>query len=601
MTIASTTAARTTGAFLLAGLTAVAWILGHGGAPVAATMELPASSAAYGFAFTEVSRECGVDFVHRAPTFDSKIENVMPDIASMGASVSVADVNEDGWPDLYFTNSAFGEKNALFINRKDGTFVDRAPEAAIADLNRPGEGVSMGSIWGDIDNDGHEDLYVYKYGYPQLFRSNGPAEGGVPTFTDITAAAGVRNWINANTACWIDYDRDGLLDLFTGGYFRESTDLWHLKDTRFRQESMDFANNGGRKYLYKNMGNGRFKDVTGEMGVQSTRWLLAVSSADFNGDGWPDLYLANDYGVEILFLNDEGKKFREAKNAGLSETSKSGMCVAIGDCANTGNLDVYVSNITKAGFMAQGNNLRVNRLKRSARFDNMAHGDTADCGWAWGSQFADFNHDGYQDLIVVNGYISASREHDYWYDMARVAGGAGNLIEDSANWAPFGDKSLSGYERSRLLLNDGQGDFTDVAPRVGITDLLDGRGVAVADLFRRGALDIIVANQKDRVLIYKNHVDPARHWVQFQLKATRSNRSAINASVLLEWTADGLRHCQRRIVDGGCGFASQNERKIHFGLGAGARDLQATVRWPSGAEQVVRDLAPDRVHEITEP
>ena len=148
---------------------------------------------------------------------------------------------------------------------------------------------------------------------------------------------------------------------------------------------------------------------------------------------------------------------------------------------------MFVTNIYKAGYSPQGNNLRVNKLASDGRFANMAEGDVADCGWAWGSQFADLNNDGALDLFVVNGFVSADPKADYWYDMARVASGVGDVIADAKNWAPMEGRSFSGYERSRVLLNDGQGAFTDVAEAVGVTDLLDGRAVAVADLFHRGA------------------------------------------------------------------------------------------------------------------
>ncbi|MFN0206889.1 MAG: CRTAC1 family protein [Planctomycetota bacterium] len=594
--------ARAAVTVLFVGLIAASWALGNGSR--GSLFKNTGDPGSFGFVFREISKEAGVDFVHRAPVFDKIIENVMPDIASMGAAVAVCDPNGDGWPDLYITNSEFGAPNALYINQsgvnqETAKFIDIAKEAGVADLNKPGEGASMGSIWGDFDNDGLEDVFIYKYGHTQLFKNQGAA-GGSLRFVDITKEAGVRRWMNSNTACWIDYNRDGLIDLYVAGYFRDEVDLWNLKSTKFRQESMEFANNGGHNYLYKNLGGGKFADVTAEAGVDTTRWTLAVAAADFNNDGWPDLYLANDFGSELLFLNQEGKRFEAALDAGLSATSKSGMAVTVGDCNNTGNFDVYVTNITKGGFLAQGNNLRMNKLLRTGRFTNVANGDVADCGWAWGAQFGDFNNDGAMDLFVANGYISASRERDYWYDMSRVGSGAGDLIEDSAHWAPFGDKSLSGYERSRVLVNDGIGGFVDAATAAGVNDLLDGRAVVLADLFRTGSLDIIVANQKDRLLIYKNNVDAARQWIQIKLEATKSNRSAIGASVLLEWESGGEKKMQRQQIDGGGGFSSQNEKKLHFGLGANVINIRATVRWPSGVEQRVDNLTPRQIHTIRE-
>lgn len=543
------------------------------------------------FRFHEVARASGIDFLHRGPVLDPRLENIAPHVAGVGASVSVTDVNNDGWPDLYLTSSRFGYPNALYLNQQDGTFRDVAREAGVADLNRAGEGASMGSVWGDYDNDGFEDLLVHKWGYPQLLRNLGNLR-----FQDVTEAAGLRHWINSNSAVWLDFDRDGSLDLYLGAYFRSEVDLWNLRTTRIMHNSFEFATNGGKNRLYRNLGGGRFEDVTDATGVGSTRWTLAAASADFNEDGWPDLYLANDYGPEELFLNQAGRSFALTR-AGLSDDSKSGMSVSLGDLYNRGRLDVFVTNISERGYLFQGNNLRLNLLGEVGRFRNIAEGVVADAGWAWGAQFGDLNNDGWTDLFVVNGFISASRERDYWYGMSKIAGAKGNIFEDARNWPAIGDASLSGYERSRVLLNRAQEGLVDVAAAVGVTDEYDGRAVALADLFNRGVLDAIVANQNGPVLVYRNSVTPRRHWIAFRLVGTRSNRSAIGAEVTVELGAMK----QRKVVDGGAGFSSQNDRRVHFGLGAEARVRRVVIRWPSGQEQVLTDLLADRLHVIAEP
>jgi hypothetical protein len=541
----------------------------------------------------EVAHASGIDFVHQSPTLDPKVQHIAAHIAALGACVSVTDVNNDNWPDLYFTTSRFGAPNALYLNQKDGTFRDVAPEAGVASLNRPGDGVSMGAVWGDYDNDGNEDLFVYKWGYLQLLHNLGNG-----AFADVTEQAGLRRWMNSNGALWLDFDRDGLLDLYVTGYFRSDIDFWHLRTTRIMQHSWEFATNGGKNLLFKNMGNGRFADVTDSLGVGSTRWTLAAAAADFNDDGWPDLYLANDYGPEELFLNHEGKRFELAR-AGLEDDSKSGMAVALGDVYNRGELDAFVTNISEKGFLFQGNNLRLNFLKQLGRFDEVASGVVADAGWAWGAQFGDLNNDGLLDLFVANGFISADSTREYWYAMSKIAGAQGNIFEDAKNWPPIGGASLSGYERSRVLLNTGgsagSGRFVDVAQQAGVTDLLDGRGVAMADLFNRGSLDVIVANEKGRALLYKNVASPS-HWLELKLIGTRSNRSAIGAEVTVELGTAR----QRQGVDGGMGFCSQNDRRLHFGLGA-ERLGRVTIRWPSGSEQVLDGLAIDELHVIIEP
>src|SRR6267378_3432262 len=538
---------------------------------------------------TEVAHQSGIDFVHQPATLDPKLAHITPHVAALGACVSVSDVNNDNWPDLYFTTSRFGAANALYLNQRDGTFRDVAAEAGVASLNRAGEGVSMGAVWGDYDNDGFEDLFVYKWGYPQLLHNLGNGR-----FEDVTAQSGLRRWMNSNGAVWLDFDRDGLLDLYITGYFRSDIDFWHLRSTRIMQQSWEFASNGGKNLLFKNLGNGRFADVTDSMGVGSTRWTLAAAAADFNDDGWPDLYLANDYGPEELFLNREGKRFELAR-AGLEDDSKSGMAVAIGDVYNRGEHDVFVTNISEKGFLFQGNNLRLNFLKQLGRFDEVATGVVADAGWAWGAQFGDLNNDGMLDLVVANGFISADSGRDYWYAMSKIAGAQGNIFEDAKNWPPIGSASLSGYERSRVLLNRGQAGFVDVAEEAGVTDRLDGRAVATADLFNRGLLDVVIANEKGRALLYRNTANPA-HWVELKLVGTRSNRSAIGAEVTVE-IGPGR---QRQVVDGGSGFCSQNDRRLHFGLGD-QRLGRVTIRWPSGETQELNGLAIDQIHVITEP
>ena len=280
--------------------------------------------------FKELSEEAGIDFRHKEAKFDAQLDPIMPQIAGLGAALSITDVDQDGWADFYVTNSADGAPNALYRNQRDGTFRDIAKEAGIADCNKTGVGASMGSIWADIDNDGWEDVFIFKYGYPQLFHHEGLDASGIPHFKDITESSGLHRWLNSNAATWIDYDRDGLVDLVVAGYFPDDVDLWHLKTTKIMQDSMEFSKNGGSHLLFKNLGNGKFQDVTAESGLAGVRWTLAVSSADFNDDGFPDLFFANDYGTEQLYFNDGGKRFVEATNVGLNLTSKSGMSVAAG-------------------------------------------------------------------------------------------------------------------------------------------------------------------------------------------------------------------------------------------------------------------------------
>jgi hypothetical protein len=273
------------------------------------------------------------------------------------------------------------------------------------------------------------------------------------------------------------------------------------------------------------------------------------------------------------------------------------MSVTLGDAFNRGRLDAYVTNISERGYIFQNNNLRVNDLRESRRFRNVAEGAVADAGWAWGAQFGDFNNDGANELFVANGFISADKGKSYWYAMSKIAGANGALFEDASSWPAFGNASLSGYEPSRVYLNRGVAGWIDVASTVGATDLYDGRAVALADLSNRGAVDVVVANQNQPAILYRDFPDSANHWIGLHLVGTRSNRSAIGAEVLLE-TGDVR---QRRVVDGGSGFASQNDRRLHFGLGSHEWVDRLVISWPSGTRQVVTRPAIDRILTVTEP
>jgi len=587
-------------ALFLVALLATPLVIRHMSARAITPLGIQEAKAAalenYGFYFEEVSHQAGIDFVHRAPTLDPKLAPIMPEVASMGAAVSIVDFDNDGWPDIYVTNSAEGSRNALYRNQHDGTFKDVAAEMGVADVNRPGTGVSMGAVWGDFDNDGYEDLLLIKWGRPELFHRI-PGGG----FERVTEQAGLPAWINANTAIWFDYDGDGLLDLFIGGYFAEDIDLWHLTTTRIMPDSFEYATNGGRKWLFHNLGNGRFEEVSAKMGIESHRWALAAAAADLRGSGHPDLFIANDYGISELYVND-GHRFREVgKESGVGFAPKSGMNVAFGDILNQGRYSVYVSNISEDGILIQGNNLWVPKESRgdsAIAFDNLARDFGVELGgWSFGAQFADFNNDGTLDLYLTNGYISADRKRSYWYDFSKVAGGNSTIIADAKNWPAFDGRSLAGYQQKHVWLNDGAGKFVDVAQQVGVTDTYDGRAVAVADLWNRGVLDVVVANQNGPLLIYKNVSTPSSDWIEFALEGTRSNRSAIGAEVSLYWNHQK----QVQQVSGGSGFAAQNDRRLHFGLGKHAVVDKAVIRWPSGAVQTIDKPAPGRLNKLKEP
>jgi hypothetical protein len=366
-------------------------------------------------------------------------------------------------------------------------------------------------------------------------------------------------------------------------------------------DSFEYAKNGGRKYLFHNLGNGKFEEVSAKVGINSNRWALAAAAADLRGTGHPDLFVANDYGVSELYFND-GAKFREVgQQTGVGFAPKSGMNAAFGDILNQGRYAVYVSNISEDGILIQGNNLWMPKdgtAGNAIRYENLARDFGVELGgWSFGAQFGDLNNDGTLDLYLVNGYISLDHSRSYWYDFSKVAGGNSTIIGDATNWPAFEGRSLSGYQTKRVWLNDGAGKFIDVAQSVGVTDTYDGRSVALADLWNRGVLDVVVANQKGPLLLYKNTVTPENEWIEFQLEGVKSNRSAIGAEVTLFFNGQK----QVQTVSGGSGFSAQNDRRLHFGLGKNPRVEKAVIRWPSGKVQTIESPAVHQLLSIKEP
>jgi hypothetical protein len=565
------------------------------------TLDPKTALARYGFALTEVSRQAGVAVTHHTPQLDPRFAPILNRVADMGASVAVADFDRDGFQDFYVTDSGENRPNHLFRNNHDGTFTDVAAAMGVADLNRAGTGVSTGAIWGDFDNDGYEDLLVYKWGRPNLFHNN--AGKG---FTDVTETAGLPKSLNCNAAIWLDYDGDGKLDLLLTGYFDEKLDMWRLPNTSVMPDSIEYATNGTRKYLLRGNGDGTFTDVTEKAGLTTRDWTLAAGAADLRGTGYPDIILANDYGVAEYWANDGHGHFHDiGKETGISLAPKSGMNVAFGDILNQGAESLYVSNITEDGQLLQYNNLWVPRGVKGGipQYENLANDmGVGNGGWSFGAQFGDLNNDGFLDLYLANGYLSGDPTRSYWYDYSKVAGGNKSIISDIANWPPLDGRSLSGYQQKRVWISDGAGRYTDVAQAVGATDTFDGRAVALADFWNRGVLDVVVANERGPLLLYKNTVAPGRHWVSYGLDGApgRSNRSAIGASVTVYWSGQK----QRQDVTGGIGFCAENQRPLHFGLGSATRLEKVVIRWPSRTVQILTapdDLRIDAAHQIKEP
>lgn len=575
--------------------------------------------------FTEVAGAAGCQNHHTMVLLSDRFANIMPWLSSVGAAVAAGDYDGDGFADLYVTNSGAGDPNRLYHNLGAGTFADVAVEAGVA---RPG-GASMHSVWGDIDNDNDLDLYVTKWAAANTLYEN----RGDGTFADITERAGVGYWGYGNGATFLDYDRDGHLDLLVGNYFaaevedpvsgkRVRNDLWNPVTTRVMHETFTHASNGGKDVLYRNRGDGTFADVTDEAGLHFNGWTLAVGSADLNNDGWPDLYLANDFGPDELYFStgalEDPPRFRAFIDAsghpGVGADWWKGMNVDFGDVDGNGYFDIYVTNILAHRYKTdEGNMLWLNLADAQAPggrgFRNVAsESGVDDGGWGWGAVFADFDLDGSLDIFAANGFVTGDPKHTYWYQLQEMVTQTKNQAADAADWPPMGDRDLCGYERSRLFLQrtspEGgatSGDvphFVEVAERTGIDDLWNGRGVAVFDLENDGDLDIYVANQGAPSCLYRNELRGADHgsphWVGLELVGRPAEAMVIGGRRLattagavgarVELVANGRR--QVRDVPGGRGFASQSSARLCFGLGDGPVKLdRLKITWPSGRKQ----------------
>jgi enediyne biosynthesis protein E4 len=590
-----------------------------------------------GTRFEEIGERAGCRNVHTMVRLSPRFRNIMPWLSSVGAAVAAADFDGDGRVDLYVTNSGRGSPNRLFHDRGDGTFEDVAARAGVACGNP--EGACMHAVFGDVNGDGRPDLYVVKWGEAnQLFVNQGDG-----TFRDVTRQAGVGYWGYGNAATFLDYDRDGHLDLLVGNYFADSlpdektgrmarSNLWDPVTTRVMHNTFTHADNGGRTLLYHNRGDGTFEEVAEAAGLRFRGWTLSVGAADLNNDGWPDLYLANDFGPDELYFNTGATewppRFRRivdtSGHPGIGDDWWKGMNVDFGDVDGNGYLDIYVTNILARRYKSdEGNMLWLNEPDGSAPggrrfYDPALECGVCDGGWGWGAKFLDVNNDGLLDIFALDGFVTGNPAHSYWYALQEMVTQTRNNAADAAAWPPMEDRDLSGNEPSRLFVQlppaerarrvRGRGHdettlrFAELAREAGITDRLNGRGVAVFDLDHDGALDLYVANQGAPSLLYHNRLAagaPERHWLGLALVGrpdlalevgTRRLASTVSAvGARAELTAGG--RTQIREVSGGTGFASQSDPRLHFGLGGDAGPRHLRVRWPSGRVQDFDDAA----------
>ncbi len=523
---------------------------------------------------------------HTNRVFENPYAHIMAGYTALGASVAVADYDGDGFDDMFVTDSSASGKNHLYHNNGNLTFTDVGEAAGVANGNDP-KNASADSLWFDFNNDGRPDLFVARFGQNQLFENLGSGK-----FKEVTIAAGLKRYMNSITAIAFDYDRDGYADLFAGNYF-QPVDLFNPATPRFFPESFETATNGGGVTVFRNNGNSTFTDVSLKVGIKISGWTLDLGHGDLDNDGDEDLYVAADFGTDRLFANNGDGTFTDKTESTLGIDTKKGMNVDIADFDNDGMLDIYVTNITD-DYMREGNFLWHND-------GNMAFSDVAretgtyDTGWGWGAKFFDYDNDGWLDLYVMNGWVSAGKD-SYVPDIFAMVIKPGLDFADARNWPPMGSKSLSGYQKKRLFHNERGQIFKDQAARHGLDSTRDGRGMGVADFDNDGRLDIFVANANGEPYLYRNTIPTAARWVSFLLEGTKSNRGAIGTQLRL--TSGGKTHL--RYVSGGNSFAGQSSARVHFGLADTAAIDKVEIRWPSGATQTLAGITADKIYKVVE-
>jgi len=520
--------------------------------------------------------------------------------------VSVADVDNDGLDDLYVCQTS-GLPNRLYRNRGDGTFEDITESSGLGILEN-----TVCALFADFNNDGWQDVILVRSNGPLLFINEG--EGKFRERPDAFKFAELPQGTFTGAAV-ADYDRDGWLDIYFSLYsYYQGTGQY-----KYPSPYHD-AENGPPNFLMRNNRDGTFRDVTAESGlnVNNTRYSFCCGWGDYNRDGWPDLYVVNDFGRKNLYRNNGNGTFTDvAPEMGVEDVG-AGMSVCWFDHNNDGAEDLYVANMwTSAGVRvsmqdifkkdstpsvrslyqkhAMGNSLLTNH---GARFEDVTNSSgTGIARWAWSSDAFDFDHDGFADLYVTNGFVSGESRYDlnsfFWRQVV-----ANSPDESAANkdyeqgWNAINelirsDSAWSGYERNVFYANNRDGTFSDISSVAGLDFLEDGRSFALSDIDGDGRLEIILKSRSSPQLrVLKNVIEGLPPSVSFRLRGKKSNRDAIGAAITVE--AGGLK--QTRMLQAGSAFLSQHSKGVFFGLGGTQGPVRASIRWPSGLMQQLHDL-----------
>jgi enediyne biosynthesis protein E4 len=524
----------------------------------------------------DITASTGIKFDHLSSPEQKYI------VESMGGGVALIDYDRDGWPDIYFTNAQnvemarTGEKarGALYHNNHDGTFTDVTEKAGVGTPCW-----AMGVAVGDYNNDGWPDLVITCFGGVVLYRNNGDG-----TFADVTKEAGLGNdslW--ATGAAFGDYDKDGWVDLFVAHYV--NTKLSELpvfgssKTCKYRGIDVQCGPRGLKgspDNLYHNNHDGTFTDVSKQAGVDDPQHFFGLSAvwSDFNADGHLDLFVANDGQKNYLYQNDGNGHFTDvAFPAGVAVSQdgieQANMGIALGDYMHTGRPSIIVSHFSDeyATFYRNDGKMSFSEIAYPA---GIAPPTMPYVGW--GDGFIDIDNSGWLDFFLVNGHVYPQ-------------------VDSLAAGAKYREPKL-------LFRNQRDGTFKDVSKLVGPAIQIPqvSRGVAIGDLFNDGRMEIVVENLTGNPMILQPQGGPANHWVSFELAGTESNRLALNARV--KATAGDL--VQTGEVLSGGSYLSQNDLRIHFGLGSHTTVDKVEILWPSGKTETLTSLAADHFYSVKE-